>query len=470
VIGEVFAKRYDVDEVIGTGGMSTVYRAHDRLLERDVALKVLHPHFEEDAEQAQRFQQEARAVAQLSHPNIVTVIDRGESDGRHFIVFECIDGESLKQLAARRGPLPVRDAVELVLQVADGLAFAHDHGIVHRDVKPQNVLVTADGDAKVTDFGIARSLDGDLSMTQTGTVLGTMSYLSPEQARGEPVTPSTDIYSLGVVLFELLTGGVPFPGDNFVTVAMKVQHDPPPPLHERRPDVPPRLAAAVERALAKQPAERFPSMAAFADELRACLDRPAGPVDAPTLIKRAARPRRRRRGKRLPAVLILLGLVAALAAASFFLIGRPKGTAHAGVGITVVLHGVTAYDPPPGDGHEHNAEAPRATDGKPATYWETEEYRSAAFGGLKTGVGLVLDAGTAVALDKLTVSTDTPGYTAVIRAGDTPGGPFSDDSSSQTVAAQTTFVLDGHTARFYVVWITNLGTYASVHVNEVKAG
>ena len=476
MIGELFADRYDVDEVIGTGGMSTVYKARDRLLERTVALKVLHPHYEQDAEHAQRFEYEARAVAQLSHPNIVTVIDRGESDGRHFIVFECVDGENLKQLAGRRGPLPVRDALELVLQVADGLAYAHAHEIVHRDVKPQNVLVTADGSAKVTDFGIARALDVDLGVTQTGTILGTTNYLSPEQARGEPVTAATDVYSLGVVLYELLTGTVPFPGDNFVTVAVKVQNDPPPSLRARRPDVPLRLVAAVERALAKDPAQRFASMEAFAAELRACLGEPGSAVDAPTLIAPAApvaRPSRRRR-RRLPAVLALLGLAAAVAAvASFFLIGGSKGTPNgaAGTAAGIVLHGITAYDPPPGDGHEHNAEAPRATDGNPATYWETETYdATGAFGGLKTGVGLVLDAGHAVAVGRLTVSTDTPGYTAIVRAGDAPGGPFSDDSSSQTVDARTTFVLDGHTARYYVLWITNLGTYHSVRVNEVKAG
>ena len=188
MIGDVIAGRYDLQEVVGTGGMSTVYRAHDRLLERTVALKVLHPQFGNETEHAQRFRHEARAVAQLSHPSIVTVIDRGESDGRQFIVFEYVDGENLKQLSGRRGPLPVRQALDLTLQTAAGLAFAHAHGIVHRDVKPQNVLVDADGRAQVTDFGIARSLDSELGMTLTGTVLGTSDYLSPEQASGQPVT------------------------------------------------------------------------------------------------------------------------------------------------------------------------------------------------------------------------------------------------------------------------------------------
>jgi serine/threonine-protein kinase len=472
VIGEVIAGRYDLQEVVGTGGMSTVYRAHDRLLERTVALKVLHPHYGSDTEHAQRFRHEARAVAQLSHPSIVTVIDRGESDDRQFIVFEYVDGENLKQLCGRRGPLPVREALELTLQIAGGLAFAHAHGIVHRDVKPQNVLVDAGGSAKVTDFGIAHWLDAEHGMTLTGTVLGTSDYLSPEQASGRPVTPATDVYSLGVVLFELLAGGIPFPGDNAVAVAMRHLHEPPPSLLGRRRDVSPRLAAAVERALAKDPAHRFGSMEAFAAELRGCLDEPAVDVDAqPTLVVPGAA-RQPRRRSRLPAVLGLLGLLAALAAGGIYLLdgsgggGSPASPSHGGGAVT--LHGATAYDPPPGDGREHDAQAANATDGNPATFWATETYQTPAFGGLKDGVGLVLDTGSAVALHRLTVSTDTPGYTAVIRAGDAPDGPFSDDSRSQTVAAETTFALDGHTARYYVLWITNLGTVDTVHVNEVK--
>ena len=212
MIGDVIADRYEVLEVVGAGGMSSVYKAHDQLLERNVALKVLHARFGDDAEYVERFRREARAVAQLSHPNIVTVIDRGEADGHQFIVFEFIDGENLKELVERTGPLPVRRAVELALAIAEGLCFAHEHGIVHRDVKPQNVLLNGDGEAKVTDFGIARSLDVEHGVTQTGTVLGTSNYLSPEQATGQPVTPATDIYSLGVVLYELLTGDVPFSG------------------------------------------------------------------------------------------------------------------------------------------------------------------------------------------------------------------------------------------------------------------
>ena len=239
MVGELIAERYELEELVGTGGMSSVYRAHDRLLERHVALKVLHEQFTADGDYVERFRREARAVAQLSHPNIVTVIDRGEHEGRQFIVFEYVDGENLKALVGREGPLPVREAIELALQVARALGFAHEQGLVHRDVKPQNVLLNDGGQAKVTDFGIARSLDVQGGLTQTGTVMGTSDYIAPEQARGARVDAQSDVYSLGAVLYELLTGEVPFSGDNFVAVAMRHINEPPPSVRERRPELSP---------------------------------------------------------------------------------------------------------------------------------------------------------------------------------------------------------------------------------------
>ena len=198
--GELIAGRYELLELIGKGGMSSVWKTHDRLLDRIVAIKILHPHFTEDEEYVERFRREARSVAQLSHPGIVTVIDRGEDAGRQFIVFECVDGENLKQLLERTGPLPVRDALELALQMGRALSFAHARGLVHRDVKPQNVLLNQEGQAKMTDFGIAREVDVQ-GVTITGTVLGTSEYIAPEQARGQQVDAQTDVYSQGVVLY-----------------------------------------------------------------------------------------------------------------------------------------------------------------------------------------------------------------------------------------------------------------------------
>ena len=235
-----------------------------------VALKILHEQYTRDEDYVERFRREARAVAQLTHPNIVTVIDRGEQDGRQFIVFEYVDGQNLKELSAR-GPLDVRARRSgSALQVAHALSFAHARGLVHRDVKPQNVLLNDDGQAKVTDFGIARSLDVH-GVTQTGTVLGTSDYIAPEQARGQKVDPKTDIYSLGAVLYELLTGEVPFSGDNFVAVAMRHVSEPPPSVLDHRPDCPVRLDLAIQRAMAKDPADRFASMDELCAELEACL-------------------------------------------------------------------------------------------------------------------------------------------------------------------------------------------------------
>jgi eukaryotic-like serine/threonine-protein kinase len=472
---EVIAGRYELVELVGTGGMSSVYKAHDRLLERNVALKILHPHYGDDEEYVERFRREARAVAQMSHPNIVTVIDRGHDDGRQYIVFEYVDGENLKQLVERTGPLPARRAVELALAMADALAFAHEHGLVHRDVKPQNVLLNADGEAKVTDFGIARSLDVEQGVTQTGTVLGTSNYLSPEQASGKPVTPATDVYSLGVVLFELLTAEVPFPGENFVAVAMKHINEPPPDLTERRPDVPLRLVAAVEKALEKDPARRFRSMDAFAWELRQCLAE-MGSVDtdatfiAPGAVVRESRahPTRSRRSRRWLVYLLVVVLAGAAIVAGVLALGgsnnKTKTPPPKATGGPVTLRGVTGYDPY-GTGGEHDGDASKAADGDPATYWNTEHYSSFT----KPGVGVVLDAGRPIVLSQMTVQSATPGFTASITAGSSPSGPFVGNSASKVVRGTTTFPLHGRKARYYVVWITDLGGNASVEINEVRA-
>ena len=286
--------------------MSTVFRAHDRVLERTVAVKILHQRYNDEDEYVERFRREARMAAGLSHHNIVTVIDRGEHEGRQFIVFEYVDGDNLKEVVNREGPLPVDRALTLGIQIATALAFAHASGLVHRDVKPQNVLLNGDGTAKVTDFGIARSLDVGKGVTQTGTVLGTSDYIAPEQAQGQPVGERTDVYSLGVVLYELLTGELPFKGDNFVAIAMKHINEAAPRVSERRPDVPQRLDDAIAIALAKEPDARFARMDDFRRELQACLAEVqagvAQPALAPTARSRSCcrrgrtkQPRRRRR-------------------------------------------------------------------------------------------------------------------------------------------------------------------------------
>ena len=285
VAGEVIAGRYELEELTGSGGMSRVYRARDNQLGRLVAVKILHQRFADDAEHVERFRREALAVARLNHPNIVTVIDRGEADGVQFIVFEHVEGEDLKRLITRTGPLPVRRALELGVQIGRALSFAHANGVVHRDVKPQNVLVR-DGNAKVTDFGIARAdhLELDVEHTESGTVLGTGDYISPEQARGERASERSDVYSLGALLYELLTGDVPYPAESAVAAALRHTTDPVPDVLAARPDVPVRVAGAVERALAKDPGDRFPTMDAFVDELVACRNELPEPDAAQTMI------------------------------------------------------------------------------------------------------------------------------------------------------------------------------------------
>jgi serine/threonine-protein kinase len=470
MVGQLIADRYELKDAVGTGGMSTVFCAHDTLLERDVALKLLHEHHSRDDDYVERFRHEARAVAQLSHPSIVTVIDRGEADGRQFIVFEYVEGENLKELVSR-GPLPVRRTLELGLEVARALAFAHAQGLVHRDVKPQNVLLSGDGRAKVTDFGIARSLDA-VGRTETGTVLGTSHYIAPEQARGERVDTKTDVYSFGVMLFEMLAGSVPFDGESFLAVAMRHVNEAPPSVLERRPETPLRLAGLIERCLAKAPEDR-PDMDACVSELEGALaDLDALPDGEATMIARAprelrrpARPRQRaRRGSRRPLLLVLVGLAAAAAIVAGVLAVRGgDGNGGAGGGTAVGLAGVGSYDPD-GDQAEHPEKASLATDGNPATYWTTETYDAFT----KPGVGLVLDAGREVAHASLTVTTDTPGYTAEIKASDSATSfPDATVAGERTVGGSTTFALDGGKARYYLVWITRLDRLA--HVSEVTA-
>jgi serine/threonine-protein kinase len=473
MVGETLAGRYELEELVGRGGMSSVYRAHDLLLDRTVALKVLHAQFGADDGSVERFRREARAVAALSHPNIVTVIDRGEEGDRQFIVFEYVDGENLKQLIRRRGPAPIETAIELAAQIARALAFAHEHGLVHRDVKPQNVLLNGNGQAKVTDFGIARSLDMQQGLTQTGTVLGTSDYIAPEQAQGRPVDEHTDIYSLGVVLYELLTNEVPFPGENFVAVAMRHINEPPPPLRDKRPEVPPRLEAAVQRAMAKDASDRFPSMTAFCEELEACLADLEGTEElAPP---QPLRPRRRRRVSPWPIVLVTIALMAIGAIVAVAILrGIPSwpGRSHGanGGGAAVALTAVGTNDPyGTGVPGEHDELVPDATDGNPQTYWETETYHDAPSLG-KPGVGLVLDAGRDVRLRGLTIETGTPGFTAEIRAGDSPTDFPDEVSGAQTVDDGTRFAVSGGRHRYYEIWITRLGPDAShAEIAEVEA-
>jgi serine/threonine-protein kinase len=255
LIDSVFDGRYRIIRKLGAGGMANVYLAEDQELGRRVAIKILDDRHAADDSFIERFRREAKNAAGLSHPNIVSIYDRGEAEGTYYIAMEYLSGRSLKELIVSRGPTPVRIAIDYTRQILAALGFAHRNGIVHRDIKPHNVVVDADGRLKVTDFGIARS--GASQMTEVGSIIGTAQYLSPEQARGAPVDQRSDVYSVGVVLYEMLTGEVPFTGDTALEIAMKHLSEVPVPPSELRPDVPDDLDLVVLRALAKDSEDRY---------------------------------------------------------------------------------------------------------------------------------------------------------------------------------------------------------------------
>jgi beta-lactam-binding protein with PASTA domain/tRNA A-37 threonylcarbamoyl transferase component Bud32 len=324
MVGKLLQGRYEVLDRIGQGGMALVYRGRDVVLNRRVAIKVLRRQFADDPRVVEDFHLEARAAASLDGPHVVLVYDVGAEDDAHYIVMELVEGQNLKDYLAQKGPLDPSEAVGIALQIADALAQAHARHIIHRDIKPQNILIAADGTVKVTDFGIARAMAGG-TLVNTGSLIGTAQYLSPEQARGKAVGPATDLYGLGVVLFEMLTGAPPFAGDSPIAVALRHVQEPVPDVRERRPDVPESVARLVSRLLQKDPADRFPSAAAFQEQARQVL---AGvvPADdteaarpaperhpAPAATAPAASPGRGKRRARWPwlaALVVVLAIVA----------------------------------------------------------------------------------------------------------------------------------------------------------------
>ncbi len=265
LINTLFDGRYRIIRKLGAGGMANVYLAEDEDLGRRVAIKILNDRYANDDLFIERFRREAKSAAGLSHPNIVSIYDRGEAEGTYYIAMEVIEGRSLKELIMTRGPLPIGVALAYARQVLDALRFAHRHGIIHRDIKPHNILIGPENRLKVTDFGIARH--GPSQMTEVGSIMGTAQYLSPEQARGAPVTASSDLYSVGIVLYEMLTGKVPFTGDSAIEIAMKHLNELPKPPSKIRPEIAEELDHVVLRALAKAPEDRYQGAEEFADDL-----------------------------------------------------------------------------------------------------------------------------------------------------------------------------------------------------------
>ncbi len=282
--------RYMVERVLGRGGMATVYLARDRELDRLVAVKALDGRIANGDHADDRFRREALTVARLSHPHVVGVYDAGDDEGEPFIVMEYVEGDGLDAILEREAPLAPERVLELALQACDGLGYAHDVGVVHRDVKPANLLVRSDGALKVSDFGIALNSARTTQLTQAGAVVGTLAYLAPEQACAEPVGPQADVYSLGVVLYEALTGSLPWQSENVLQIATR-GHDAP---AEIRRDVPPELKAAIMRSLERRPEARPPDGRALARQLMAGPEAPTVRLDAPTRVLRRQRPRRLR--------------------------------------------------------------------------------------------------------------------------------------------------------------------------------
>jgi tRNA A-37 threonylcarbamoyl transferase component Bud32 len=490
LVGTELDGRYRLDALIGAGGMSTVYRAVDRTLEREVAIKLMHREIAGDSDQLERFRREARSVAQLSHPHIVGVIDAGEDAGRPYIVFEYVHGETLKDRIRRSGRLPVDESLAYAIEIARALGCAHASNIVHRDVKPQNVLIDPEGAAKVTDFGIARSLDEE-GLTADGRVLGTTDYVSPEQALGHPVTGQSDLYSLGIVLYEMLTGEVPFRGENQVAVAMKHVREAVPDVQARRPQVSAHTAAIVERLTAKDLGRRYQTAAELETDLEDALaieTARAGQATAEATSVLRTLPERKRRivplRLRHPAWLFAAALVAVAVVVAVILFGLGQQTERGTgpppgrppTGLQAVSLGQDAahdFDPPPGDGSEHSDQLAFALDRDKSTTWSTETYQGNTLN--KPGVGIYVDANPGVAASALQASTPQGGWAAAVYGAQT--GPPADLKGWTQLAPTRTvggnkerwrFTTNGTRYRYYLLWITSLPPNAQkVEISEL---
>jgi serine/threonine-protein kinase len=494
LLGTTLSGRYRLEARIGAGGMSTVYRATDETLQRSVAIKLMNREVASDSDQLERFRREARAVAQLSHPHIVGVIDAGEDESRPYIVFEYVEGETLKERIRRQGRLPVAEAVAYAIEIARALGAAHARHIVHRDVKPQNVLIDEEGSAKVTDFGIARTLDEE-GLTADGRVLGTTDYVSPEQALGQHVNGQSDLYSLGVVLYEMLTGEVPFTGENQVAVAMKHVRETIPDVQRKRPEISAALAAVVETATAKRQEDRYANDAELIADLEDVLAietaRAGSATGEVTTVLRTLPSRAQRRVPfrlRHPVVAGVLALVvvAVLGGAAIWLAtsrthhgtGRPEQAVAAPSGgkplspvplCQSCAHGFN----PLGSPTDEHPDSGFAIDNQPSTFWQTQNYYGQTLN--KAGVGLYVDANPGTTARELHIDTSTPGFTATIYARTTqPPLTWPDpgwvkvSASTKIDSSQSIHLTSGSSKyRFYLLWITDLGSHTQLAIAEL---
>jgi len=477
----ILAGRYRLVSLIDRGGMAEVWEGRDEILDRPVAIKVLHPRLAGDDQFQERFKLEAVAAARLAHPNVVATFDTGIDRGVAYIVMELVAGRTLREVLRDEGPLPVAKGVAIAAAVADALHYAHQAGIVHRDVKPANILIGHDGRVKVADFGIAKAAS-DRDLTQTGAVLGTAKYLAPEQVAGEPQDRRSDVYALGVVLYEMLSGRPPFTGDTDMAVAYQHAHAEPPKLRQLRPDVSRRLESVVLKAMAKAPDQRF----ATAAEMRAALlsvpfepDEDDDDITTAMFVRDAPAATHAARHRRswLEVVVLAIVVVIVLGTVAYLFWQSQTGkTLLSGTSQTKTAAPATplapaarAFDPPPGDTHEHDGDLSKLTDGDPNTVWSTEHYDSGLAGVPKPGVGFVLVLPSGHKLGHLQIVSPTRGWSASVYVAANAKSQLSQWGTpigSRVVNGTTTFDLHGRTGAAVLVWITDLGRNQSVAVGE----
>jgi serine/threonine protein kinase len=484
--GRVLSGRYQLVEPLARGGMATVWIADDQVLSRRVAVKILRADLAEDDALRTRFRNEAVAAAKVGHPNIVATYDTGDDDGTAYIVMELVDGPTLRRIIDDVGGLPVRDVLRIGEQVADALDAAHRAGLVHRDVKPANVLVPERGPVKVTDFGIAKAVGTD-DLTRTGTVMGTARYLAPEQVNGHATDARTDVYGLGLLLFEMLCGHPPFGGDTEIATAMARLTTSAPSVRTDRPDAPAALDDVVHRCLARRPDARFESARAVHDALARVRTQPAqqparaAPKPSPRPVAPVVRPQpasaARRKGSGWIWVMLAVLIVLGLAATAIYLGTRDTsndgsgaaGSASAG---TPVVVGTAAFDPV-GDGQEDDTHVASAVDGNPSTAWSTEHYND-PLQKTKAGVGLRLDLRSAATISSVTVNTNQGGWSGDIYVSSDPGTSLDDwgdpRASGADLGTSKTFDLRGANGKYILIWLTVLpkvGDSYQLQINEV---
>jgi serine/threonine-protein kinase len=487
VPGRLLGGRYRLLDFLARGGMASVWTGEDTLLARRVAVKTLHPEFSADESLRARFRNEAISSASIGDARIVGIYDTGEDDGVAYIVMEFVEGQDIRRLLADRGPLSPYGATRIARDVAMALHHAHRAGIVHRDIKPANVLVSRDNRIKVTDFGIAKANSSQSDLTGTGVIVGTARYLAPEQVRGDPVDARADVYAVGLLLYEMLTGRLPFHGDTDMSTALARLTTPPDPLPR---EVPAAVAAIVERCLAVDPARRYASAGDLAAALDAASDGDltVGRDITATLAPQAPRPRptresspppaprRPQRRGRLLAVFVVAVLAAGAAAAYLFVpdLATSRGSPTRGPAAAPLrLVDAEDFDPLGNDGQENHRLKDLVRDGNLQTAWPTEIYTTRDFGRAKAGVGIYVTLAQPATVSTVTVYTVEPGWNAQIYAANTPstnlagwGKPL---ATGTNLGTHVQFTLRPATqARVVLLWLTFLPEGGKLDVAEIQ--